>query len=154
MKIKFTSWILALMLTVGLAKAQPGGGRAMENIEAMKVGFITQKLDLSPEEAQKFWPVYNKYNDELEKLRMSFKGKMMAELSEMDNMTDAQADKALAEMINFRLAEVEITRKYVNEFKKVLPVKKVVQLFKAEQEFKVKIISILKDKRKRDRQGN
>ncbi len=151
MKKLITSCAFTLTLMVCAAIAQPGA-RMMENIEAMKVGFITQKLDLSPEEAQKFWPVYNKYADELEKLRISFKGKMRADLSDMESMTDAQAEKALNEMLNFKMAEVDITRKYVSEFKKVLPIKKVVQLFKAEQEFKVKLLSDIKERRKRERQ--
>lgn len=150
MKKIITSCVFTLALMVCAVMAQPGA-RMMENIEAMKVGFITQKLDLSSEEAQKFWPVYNKYSDELEKLRIGFKGKMRADLSDMESMTDAQAEKALNEMLNFKLAEVDITRKYVSEFKKVLPIKKVVQLFKAEQEFKVKLLSDIKERRKRDR---
>ncbi|MDP1727940.1 MAG: hypothetical protein Q8M15_14240 [Bacteroidota bacterium] len=150
MKKIITSWVFTLTLMLCTAVAQPGA-RMMENIEAMKVGFITQKLDLSPEEAQKFWPIYNKYADELEKLRIGFKGKMRADLSDMESMTDAQADKALNEMLNFKMAEVDITRKYVSEFKKVLPIKKVVLLFKAEQEFKVKLLSDIKERRKRDR---
>ena len=40
-----------------------------ENIEAMKIGFLTKKLDLTPEEAQKFWPVYNQYSDKMKELR-------------------------------------------------------------------------------------
>ena len=44
-----------------------------EKIEAMKVGFITNKLELSAKEAQLFWPLYNEYNQKMDKLRNSKK---------------------------------------------------------------------------------
>lgn len=43
---------------------QPGEKR-LEEIEALKVAFISKELDLTPTEAQKFWPVYNQYSKEL-----------------------------------------------------------------------------------------
>lgn len=40
-----------------------------EQIQAIKIGFITKKLGLTPDEAQKFWPIYNQYSDEVKKAR-------------------------------------------------------------------------------------
>ncbi|MBC7382222.1 MAG: hypothetical protein H7296_04410 [Bacteroidia bacterium] len=148
MKKQLLSWLMAFTIIINVASAQRGRGK--ENIEAMKVGYITRKLDLSAEEAQKFWPVYNNYTDELEKQRKNFRGKMMEEMSSMDDMSDAQADKTLNEMIAFRLAEVEVTKKYIAEFKKVIPVKKVVMLYKAEQEFKRDLLMKLKERQGRN----
>jgi hypothetical protein len=37
-----------------------------EQIESMKIAFLTKRLDLTPEEAKKFWPVYNQYSEELD----------------------------------------------------------------------------------------
>ncbi|MGN6417142.1 MAG: hypothetical protein ACTHMC_06615 [Pseudobacter sp.] len=85
-------------------------------IEALKIAFYTRKLDLSTEEAQKFWPVYNKYSAELKKVRQ-----------------DAKANNS---------PEIETEEKYLNirkrynaEFSKVLPAEKVNAFFKAEKEF-------------------
>ena len=39
-----------------------------ERIEALKVAYITKQLQLSPDEAQKFWPVYNTYENELKQM--------------------------------------------------------------------------------------
>lgn len=114
----------------------------------MKVGFITQKLNLTTEEAQKFWPVYNRYNDELEKSRKQFRGKVLEERKNIDNMTEKEAEKALEDMLAYRTSEVELTRKYTEEFKKVLPAQKVVKLFIAEQEFKRELLKQLKEQHK------
>jgi hypothetical protein len=144
MKKTFKVGLIFLMFLFGqYAYSQPGGPRR-EKIESMKIGFITQKLDLSAEEAQRFWPVYNKYTDEMEKNRKAFHGKVMEEISEIETMSNSDAEKALNDMIAFRNAEVEVIRKYTGEFKKVLPPQKVVKLFVAEQQFKRELLKQLK----------
>ncbi len=132
---------------VGIVSAQKAGVPNREKIEAMKVGFITQKLDLTTEEAQKFWPVYNRFAEEMEKSRKDFRGKMMEEVKDVDLMTEAEANKALNDMIAYKTSEVELLKKYNQEFKKVLPTKKVVKLFVAEQEFKRELLRKLKSQK-------
>ena len=58
-------------------------------------------------------------------------------------MSDADADKMLNEMTNFKVSEAELIKKYAAEFKKVVPVKKVVLLFKAENDFKRELLNKL-----------
>jgi intergrase/recombinase len=98
------------------------------------------------EEAQKFWPVYYKYTAELEKSRKDFRGQMVDELKNIDQMSTAEADKALRDMIEFRSKELDITKQYTNEFKKVISPQKVVKLFVAEQEFKKELLKMLRQK--------
>ncbi len=150
MKKKMMMLTLLVVGFVGSLWAQPpGGGPKREKIEAMKVAFLTNKLDLTTEEAQKFWPVYNKFSDEMEKNKRAFRIRAMEEASNVESMTDAEAEKALNEMLAFRAAEVEVLKKYTAEFKKVLPPQKVVKLFVAEQEFKRELLKMLKDQRGR-----
>ena len=129
---------------IGRVAAQKG-----EKLEAIKIGFITERLSLSSEEAKVFWPVYNKFTDELKKLRQNTKSKLADEMTEMPTMTDAEAEKVLGEMVNFKILEADLIKKYASEFKKVLPVKKVVLLFKTENDFKREILKQLAN-RKRD----
>ncbi len=133
--------IVLISIMIGLAlfaKAQNG-----ERIEAMKIGFITERLDLTSEEAKVFWPVYNKFTDEMKKLRLTTKGKITEEMADMPSLSDAEADKILNDMVNFKLNEAELIKRYAQEFKKVLPVKKVVLLFKAENDFKRELLKRL-----------
>ncbi len=134
-RIVFISIIIGLAL---FAKAQNG-----ERIEAMKIGFITERLELTSEEAKVFWPVYNKFTDEMKKLRLTTKGKITEEMADMPSLSDAEADKILNDMVNFKLNEAELIKRYAQEFKKVLPVKKVVLLFKAENDFKRELLKRL-----------
>ncbi|MFZ4798076.1 MAG: hypothetical protein ACOYMA_11325 [Bacteroidia bacterium] len=132
-------FLVAIVATISLnAMAQKG-----ERLEAMKIGFITERLNLSSDEAKVFWPVYNKFTDDLKKLRQSTKGKIAEEMSDMPAMTDAEAEKVLNDMVNFKINEADLLKKYAAEFKKVLPVKKVVLLFKAENDFKRELLKKL-----------
>lgn len=146
MKKQLVLICLWAIISIGEVSAQKGGPNR-EKIETMKIGFITQKLDLTTEEAQKFWPVYNQFTNEMEKSRKDFRGKMMEEVKDIDNMTEAEANKALNDMINYKTAEVDLIKKYNAEFKKVLPSKKVVKLFMAEQEFKRELLKKLRSQK-------
>src|SRR3546814_14932243 len=59
---------LALLFPVTLAVAQESRAERFERIEAEKIAFITKELNLTPAEAQKFFPVYNQYPREIYKL--------------------------------------------------------------------------------------
>ncbi len=138
-------YLLVIVATISLnAMAQKG-----ERLEAMKIGFITERLNLSSDEAKVFWPVYNKFTDDMKKLRQSSKGKISEEMADMSAMTDAEAEKVLNDMVNFKIQEADLLKKYAAEFKKVLPVKKVVLLFKAENDFKRELLKKL-SQRNRD----
>ena len=138
-------YLVAIAATISLnVMAQKG-----ERLEAMKIGFITERLNLSSDEAKVFWPIYNKFTDDMKKLRQSSKGKISEEMADMPAMTDAEADKVLNDMVNFKIQEADLVKKYASEFKKVLPVKKVVLLFKAENDFKRELLKKL-SQRNRD----
>ena len=85
-----------------------------QNIDALKIAYITKQLNLSPDEAQKFWPIYNNYSTELKKAKIDFKQDELA----------------------FEEIKVGIMKKYKNEFKKIFNNdSKINQCFKAEPEF-------------------
>lgn len=88
------------------------GGR----LQAYKIAFLTKKLNLSPEEAQRFWPIYNKYQDEIRSTRQEYRQKKGSEI-EMEE-----------KILNIR-------KKYNSEFNKALTAEKVNTFFRAEKEF-------------------
>jgi hypothetical protein len=144
-KTKMKKYIIMIMVLLisTISQAQKPG---KERIEAMKIGFITKRLSLTAEEAQRFWPVYNRFVDEQEKLRNSTKANLIEELADPSALSNAEAEKALQEMLQFKSNEAELIRKYTNEFKKVISVQKVVMLFKAELEFKRELLKQLKER--------
>ena len=141
----FSLW----MVTV---KAQPDGppppmGEKKEQIEAMKVAFLTKKLDLTPTEAQVFWPVYNQFQDELDKLREGRRKDIREAKSDLENLSDKDVEKVVDGEIAFRQAELDILKKYHLQFKKVLPLPKVARLYRAEEEFKRDLLKKIQEHR-------
>ena len=64
-------FILAFISITGLAVAQEeqGSAKKQADIEALRVAFISKELELTPAEAQKFWPLYSQYSQELKATR-------------------------------------------------------------------------------------
>lgn len=107
-------FILIVCLIAGAlmgAHAQDG-----ERIQALKIAYLTKKLDLSPEEAQRFWPIYNRYTDEIKNIRLEQKQKNLSELDVEDKI-------------------LSVRKKYNGEFGKALSAEKVNTLFRSEKEF-------------------
>ena len=126
---------------------KPGRERVRDKVEAMKVGFITERLNLTPEEAKVFWPVYNKYQDELESVRKSRRENLINAKMNFDEMSDKDVDKAIETEISSRQNELDLLKKYHPQFKQVLPIKKVAKLYRAEEDFKRKLLDLIQEKR-------
>lgn len=127
---------ITLLLLIAFAgwmplKAQEGN----EKIEALKIAFITKRLQLTTDEAQKFWPVYNQYEAEKKEIRESTIG-TIKQLKEDGEFTNAEADQAIAKYIEFKSRDLDLTKKYVGEFRKILPSVKLAKLVTAEDHFK------------------
>jgi hypothetical protein len=101
--------MIFLCACVGLA--QDGG-----KIEALKIGYLTRKLNLSTEEAQRFWPIYNQYSDEIRQARQSAIRDGKTEIELEDNI-------------------LNIRKRYNGEFVKALSPEKVNTFFRSEKEF-------------------
>ena len=153
---RFISVAACLFLAVSLF-AQPQGHRQndeqrkkeWERIQSEKIAFITQELDLSPEEAQVFWPVYNqcwKESLEAHKKMMdafgAFRGKKGEELS------DAELEKKLDAYIQATTASNQVMADWYPKFKKVLPIHKVAKLYQAEEAFQRRMIDNLRKEKK------
>ena len=150
---------LALICTAASAQTRPNlgqrpgarPGQAKERIESAKIGFITRELQLTPDEAKAFWPIYNAMEAELKKanrdpLREGLK--TVRGEGGIDNLSDAQARELLAEIDKVGAEREAVRRTYQKEFLKVLPPQKVLKLNVAERKFKQEVMERLRDARK------
>lgn len=124
-----------LLTNALIAQPPPQDEPGNEKIEALKIGYITKRLDLTAAESQKFWPVYNQYEAEKKEIRKSTIG-TIKELKEDGDFTNAEAEAAIAKHLEFKSRDMELTKKYVAEFRKILPATKVAKLVTAEEHFK------------------
>ena len=123
---------ICLMGVQGIAQTGDGPTKKQQK-EAKRVAFLTEKLDLTPEEAEKFWPVYREYKKAHVELRKTGKPKRDGKVSEM---TDEELEKLLDSMIEFKQKELDLKKKYHDKFKEVLPIRKVAKLYHAEEQYK------------------
>ena len=143
--------ILLFLYNTGLSAQEKRP--AKERVDAMKIGFLTDRLNLTPEEAKTFWPVYNMYSDDLEKLRKGRRENIINTRENFDDMSDADLEKSVDNEIIFRQNELEILKKYHPQFKKILPIRKVAKLYKSEEDFKRKLLDLIQDRREDRRDG-
>jgi hypothetical protein len=137
---------LFIFTGAGFAQEETDMQDRKENIETMKIAFITKKLDLTPQEAQKFWPVYNQYNDKAKELRKKRRQDNRETRMNFDELSDKEIEQAIDNDMTYRQKELDLQKEYHEKFKAVLPVKKVAKLYAAEEQFKIVLINKLKDR--------
>ncbi|KQB44267.1 putative sensor of ECF-type sigma factor [Flavobacterium daejeonense] len=122
-----------------------------EQVKALKVAFLTSELDLSTQEAEKFWPLYNVYDDKQFEIRhqkmKAFKNRLNSEslnkISEKDaNILLTQMEAADEELFYLR-------KKFSKSLRTILPASKILKLKKAEDDFYRKLLQQYGDRGKR-----
>ena len=114
-----------------------------EKIEAQRVAFITEKLQLTPAEAQVFWPVYNEYDNKRHELNKGFRNHKGSE-KEIDALTDKEALELADQQLVEAQKMLDLRKEYHNKFKSVLPAKKLLKLYESEREFQKHLIDRIK----------
>jgi hypothetical protein len=112
--------------------------QAIRRVEQVKEKYISQRLNLTPEESTKFWPIYRRYQLEIAAVR----------IKKRLNNSSAQPDGAqqIQNELNFEGELVEIRKRYTSEFLQFLPAAKISELFKAEREFQDELIRQLRER--------
>ena len=142
MKTYFT--LLVLMLSLGVV-AQ-GKDEKRERIKALKTAFITTELDLSSEEAAKFWPVYNDFDDKQFEIRHQKMRGLGKKIDAVDSMSDKDALSILNQMEDLDEELLQNKKKLISSLKPIISAKKIIKLKKAEDEFQRKLLKQFKEK--------
>lgn len=124
-----------------------------ERYRSEKVAFLTDKLDLSPQEAQKFWPVYNgmdKERSDVQRERREL-DKQVREATE--KLSDNEITKLTRAYASNAEREGALATKYNEQFLKILSPQKVLKLYKAENEFRMYMFRKYRDNQRRQEEG-
>jgi hypothetical protein len=116
-----------------------------DRIQAQKVAFITERIHLNSKEAEVFWPVYNEYQDK--KNQLNAQRRLNREYFKLNavTITDKEATDILNKFVLIEQQEVNLFVEYNDKFKQILPSKKVIQLYIAENQFKAWLINKLRN---------
>ena len=123
-----------------------------DKIETMHIAYLSQRLNLTSAEAEKFWPIYNEFRAEQDKLRKERMDNMQTvrKAGGIDSMSDADVQKLVNMETEIETKQVELRKEYVVKFQQAIPLRKVAKFFVAEEEFKRYLLNELK---RRDRNG-
>lgn len=131
-------FLLIATLCIETVIAQEGGNQKIDNA---KIGLITNRLNLSTEQSQQFWPVYNEFDSKKKDIK-----KQLRRLIVETNTLTTPDEKILAnikETLNLQQKEVDLEREYMSKFLKVINVRQLAELYKAEQVFTQMLIQRL-----------
>lgn len=128
--------------------AQPRFKQKREQIKALKVAYLTDELQLTPDEAAKFWPLYNAFDDKQQELKHDKMRSYMERFNdgEVDKMSDATATNFLNQMENTEDEMYALRKKFIANLKNVISPIKIIKLKKAEEGFNRKLLQQYRDK--------
>jgi Spy/CpxP family protein refolding chaperone len=102
-----------------------------------KIAFLTTELNITPEEGQVFWPVYNKVNQEKDAaMRNVFKAYRNLAKATEEGVKGKELEKLLKEYLNAQQAQREVEEESAEKFMKVLSTEKTAKLYLAEERFR------------------
>ncbi|MEZ4818106.1 MAG: sensor of ECF-type sigma factor [Flavobacteriaceae bacterium] len=135
--------LVFLMLGATLTFAQRN-----DKIKAYKTAYITEALELTAAEAEKFWPIYNAHEEKLHELRIQERKDIFEILKgDFNALSDAEANTLLDKAIIIKEKEFLARKDLVQQLKAVLPAKKILKLKIAEEEFKRTLLDKMKNRR-------
>lgn len=138
--------LLTLILLAFALSASAQGSDKREQIKSLKTAFITTELSLTSDEAAKFWPVYNAFDEkqfELKHQKMRALGK---KIDGTDSMSDKEALAVINQMEDYEEELYQNRRKLVSSLKSIISPIKILKLKKAEDDFNRKLLRQYKEK--------
>ncbi|NET32076.1 MAG: hypothetical protein F6K19_08740 [Cyanothece sp. SIO1E1] len=144
MRNRFFKWGLSLLLTLSISMTLFGQNTKRERVEAEKVAFITKRMELTPRQAQGFWPIHTEY----EKAERSIKQKYRNRIP-IDAMSEADAEEAIEKRLRQEEELLALKKNYFTRFKEVISPRQILLLQKANAEFKQYLLEEIRRRRAR-----
>lgn len=137
--------LLCCLFVVAKAQRMDDG-----KLEQLKIQFLTEKMDLSQEEAKVFWPIYNGFSKEMRDLRKARMTQLISfrKVGEIDKLSDSQIQTLILNDFNFKQNELNIEKKYFRMLKSSLPIKTVGKFYRAQEAFKKELLNRFKGPRR------
>lgn len=130
-------FVLGFVLGTAALYAQ---GPMNDRVKALKVAFITEQLNLTPEEAQAFWPLYNQHEEKRENFRRKEHSALKAQRKVVDSILPKAASVLLEDFLALQEEKYEVERDFIVKISKVIPPQKTLLLLGAEKAFKKRLL--------------
>lgn len=143
MKRAFITSVLSLVV---IASAMAQGGPSKEKVKQMKIAFITEKLDLSVEESQKFWPIYNELENEKESLKAETK-EIEQRINSKSNPSSSDVEAAVKGLSELKRREISLHEQFALDCLPVLGPEKTRSMLGAEEQFRKVLLEEIQRRR-------
>ena len=142
--MKFNKLFITFLVCFAFA-SQAFGQRAQDRqrIKTIKIAFLTERLSLSSDEAEIFWPLYNEYQAEKQRLRETEKREIHQALKNRQDFSESEARSLLELYLSLEEEQEELDKDFIQEMSKTLSARKTLMLFKAEADFKHGILTVV-----------
>jgi len=133
--------LLAFALPTGAQEGlqknkRPDRKEMSERIKASKIAYITEQVELSPEQAEKFWPIYNELETKKMEVTVSIMERYKPEEGKMEEPSEEEAAEMMEQRFKMEQQLLDLKVKYHKKFMGILPATKVAKLYRAEDQFK------------------
>ncbi|MEO9571621.1 MAG: sensor of ECF-type sigma factor [Polaribacter sp.] len=149
MKKLITFICISLFCIFSLTAQEKKGG---EKIKALKIAYLTEQLNLTSTEAEKFWPIYNIYSKEQHDLRNAIRTEMKNAIKKSKDDIKLVSENEAERIIKFKLTTdkkiYESEKNFITKIKNIISYKKIMQLQIAEMEFGRKLMKKYRLKKK------
>lgn len=146
MKLRYIILILLSIPAFTGIKAQQNDKQFVNKIESQRIAFFTQRMGITPAEAQKFWPVYNEYTSKKNTITSEKNKLTKFYKTNSATMTENDVDVTIQKYVNLAKQETELLEDYNKKFRSVLPAHKVMKMYLAEFEFREWLLKQIREK--------
>jgi hypothetical protein len=116
-----------------------------EKLNAYKIAFFTRRMNLTSQEAEKFWPVYNEFQDKRNVIQIQRQALNRNFNQNELNMTEKELIEAGDKSVDLQVQEATLAQEYHKRFKEILSPAKVIRLYQAENQYRLQLLNELKD---------
>jgi len=136
--------IIIIVLAVFPLLHVTGQNPNIDKLNAYKIAFFTRRLNLTSQEAEKFWPVYNEFQDKRNSIQIERQALNRNFNQNELNMSDKEMIEAGDKHVSLQVQEAALAQEYHKKFREILSPAKVIRLYQAENQYRLQLLNELK----------
>jgi hypothetical protein len=142
--------MLVTLVTISLSWAQPGppppgGEKRKEKVEALKRSYYSEKLALTPAEAEKFWPIYNEFSKKEDALRKEGKGDRKKD--EQPNFSEKEALTEIDRIAVQKKSHIDLETQFLKDCMPILGASRTMQLTQIDRDFQRELLEHMRERK-------
>jgi hypothetical protein len=117
-----------------------------QRLDAYKIALFTKRLNLTSQEAEKFWPVYNQYQDNKNQIQLE-RHEINRNFNQNElNMSEREMTEAGDKFVDLEVREAALAQEFHTRIKTILSPVKILRLYQAENQFRQQLLNELRDR--------